>query len=92
MEAIGDSAVRMTARMDSHFTVGIKAFDLEKTQRVIEDRPVENIRKNASSEADSDAEKKSGTYQMDENGIYFEKYDSRGNVILRIPPEVDEKV
>lgn len=91
IEAIGDSAVRMTARMDSQLAVGLKVFDLEKAQRVIEERLVEKAQKNARPEADSDAETKTGVYQRDETGVYFEKYDSYGNVVCRIPPEVDEK-
>ena len=93
LESIGESAVRMTTRTDHHQALDNKAVDLEKVEKAAEERPVENTQETAANEAEN--EQKKGSYNSDEDGIFFEKYDKKGNVIYRVPPEqkpIDELV
>ena len=93
IDAIGEPAVRTTTRTDNHLTVENKDVDLKKVEKAVEERPVEDARESTTQGSDSD--KKSGSYNVDENGVFYEKYDKDGNVVYRIPPEqkpIDEHV
>ena len=85
LESIGESTVRMTTRVDSNQAVDNKDATLQKTERQVEERPIEGTED--SSKPESDTDRKTSGYNSDENGIYFERYDRKGNVILRVPPE-----
>ena len=85
LDSIGESNVRMTTRTDYNYNVEDKAAALQKAEKVVEERPIENSEESAKSE--SQAKQETGGYQSDENGIFFEKYDKKGNVIFRVPPE-----
>jgi hypothetical protein len=92
IDTIGESAVRMTTRNDSNLAVEHKDIAIERVEKAVEERPVESSQESA--KAESDAEKKTGGYNADEKGIFFEKYDEQGNVIYRTPPEqkpIDER-
>jgi hypothetical protein len=85
LESIGESTVRMTTRVDHNNAVENRDTALQKTEKVVEERPIENTAE--SKKAESDTEQKSSGYNSDNNGVYFEKYDRQGNVIFRVPPE-----
>ena len=85
LESIGESTVRMTARVDHSYAAEDKDVALQKTEKAIEERPIENTEESTKSE--SDTEQKTSGYNSDENGVFFEKYDKKGNVIFRVPPE-----
>ncbi len=86
LESIGESNVRMTSRVDhNHAVEDRNVAELQKTEKVVEERPVENTGESTKSEADT--EQTTSGYNSDENGVYFEKYDKQGNVIIRVPPE-----
>jgi putative salt-induced outer membrane protein YdiY len=92
LDTIGETAVRMTTRTDNNLTVENKDIVLKKIEKDVEERPIESSQGNTKTE--SYTERKNSGYNVDEGGIYFEKYDKKGNVILRIPPEqkpIDER-
>ncbi|WP_319524980.1 hypothetical protein [uncultured Desulfosarcina sp.] len=82
---IGESVVRTTTRADNNLALENRDVSLEKTEKVVEERPVENSEESAKSETEGD--RKPSGYDVDDKGVYFEKYDKKGNVIYRIPPE-----
>ncbi len=93
LDKIGESAVRMTARTDSNLTVGNKDIALQEVEKAVAERPIEESQE--ITKPDTEEEKRSGSYDMDDGGVYFEKYDNKGNVIYRVPPEqkpIDEIV
>lgn len=93
LDAIGEPAVRTTTRTDNNLAVESKDVDLKKVAKAVEERPIESSQESAP--PDSDAGEKSGGYNVDDEGVFFEKYDKNGNVILRIPPEqkpINERV
>lgn len=85
LESIGESTVRMTTRVDHSQAVEDRDVALQKTEKVVEERPIENTEK--STKPESDTEQRTSGYDSDENGVYFEKYDKQGNIIFRVPPE-----
>ena len=85
LESIGESTVRMTTRVDGNQAGDNKDAALQKTEKRVEERPIEDAQD--SSKPESDTDQKTSGYNSDENGIYFERYDRKGNVILRVPPE-----
>lgn len=85
LESIGESTVRMTARVDYNHAEQDKNVALQKAEKSVEERPIENTEQSTKSE--SDTEQKSSSYNSDENGVFFERYDKKGNVIFRVPPE-----
>ncbi len=93
LETIGESAVRMTTRTDNNLAVENREVALQKVEKAVEERPIESPQESAKPESDTD--KKTGGYKADNEGIFFEKYDEKGNVIYRTPPEqkpIDERV
>ncbi len=85
LNTIGESAVRMTTRTDNNLAVENKDIALEKVEKTVEERPIESSQE--STKPESDTEEKSGGYNMEDGSVFFEKYDKRGNVIFRTPPE-----
>ncbi len=85
LDSIGESNVRMTTRADYNQVVGDKTAALQKVEKNVEERPIENTDKGANSEFATNQE--TSGYRTDENVIVFEKYDEKGNVIYRVPPE-----
>jgi hypothetical protein len=85
LESIGESAVRMTSRTDAHLAGEQKEISQQKIAKAVQERPVEGSQESAKPEAD--AEKKNGGYNVDDDGVFFEKYDKDGKVIFRVPPE-----
>ena len=85
INTIGESAVRTTMLTDNNLAVGNKDVAFKKIQKAVEERPIENPQESAKPE--SDTKKKTGGYNADDDGIFFEKYDKNGNVIFRTPPE-----
>jgi hypothetical protein len=98
IEPIGESTVRTTMRTESNVAVENRDVALERIEKVVEERPIEASAKESASPETEDKkqqEKKSSGYNMDDNGIFFEKYDRKGNVVFRTPPEekpIDEHV
>ncbi len=92
LDTIGESAVRTTTRIDNNLAVENKDIALKKVEKAVEERPIEDPQESAKPE--SDAQKKEGGYNVDDGGIFFEKYDKNGNVVYRLPPEqnpIDER-
>lgn len=85
LNTIGESAVRTTTRTDNNLAMENKDVDLKKVEKVLEERPIESSQESAKPE--SDVQEKTGGYNADDEGVYFEKYDKNGNVVFRTPPE-----
>jgi hypothetical protein len=93
LDIIGESAVRTTARPDTNHIVGNGDITLNKARQRIQERPVENTHE--SNRPESEAESEKGRFNVDEGGLFFEKYDKKGNLIFRLPPEqkpIDEHI
>jgi len=92
LDTIGESAVRTTVRTDNNLAVENRDITLKKVEKVVEERPIESPQE--SEKPESDNGEKSGRYNTDDEGVFFEKYDKNGNVVYRLPPEqkpIDER-
>jgi hypothetical protein len=85
LESIGETNVRMTTRVDHNHAVENRDAALQKAEKVVEERPIEKTEE--STKPESETKQTTSGYNNDENGIFFEKYDKKGNVIYRVPPE-----
>ncbi len=85
LNTIGESVVRTTTLADNNLAGENKEVALKKIAKAVEERPIESSQESAKPE--SDLEERTGGYNADDHGIYFEKYDKNGNVIFRTPPE-----
>lgn len=91
---INESTMRVATRVGPSDIIHDKQLTQKKAEEAIKARPVE------SSESGSQTEKKkedegSGKYLVEDKQVIFEKYDAKGELILRIPPSytpVDERV
>jgi hypothetical protein len=86
LDTIGESAVRTTNRTDSNLAMENKDMALKKVAKVVEERPIERSQESTKPESDAH-NNKTGGYDVDDGGVFFEKYDKNGNVIYRQPPE-----
>jgi len=77
LEPLGEVVVRMTTRTESHQTAGNKEFAIQKTEKVAEERPIENANKSATAELNTEQE--TDGYNLDDGGIFYEKYDKTPN-------------
>jgi hypothetical protein len=85
LNTIGESVVRTTTRADHNLAVENKDVTREKTEKILEERPVEDTE--ASAKAETGKDNKAGGYKSDDKGVFYEKYDKKGNVVYRLPPE-----
>lgn len=93
LNPISESVVRTTTRADNHFVQENKDAALEKTAKVTEERAIEDSEESKKSNLAN--ERDLSGYDVDDEGLYFEKYDKKGNVVYRLPPEkkpIDEIV
>ena len=76
---INEGTLRTVSKIDTAGAVQERGLSQQKAEEVRQVRPVED----------------SSKYVVDDNQVFFEKYDSKGELILRIPPSqkpVDERV
>jgi hypothetical protein len=95
IDDISESTMRVAARVGPSDIIHDKELTKQKSEMLREARPVENSEAGAQAEQKKDFEEGDSRYLVDDNHIVFEKYDEKGNLILRVPPNykpVDERV
>ena len=85
LNSIGESVVRTTTKADNNLAVENRDVTLAKTEKVVEERPIEGSEESTKTEPEKD--RRTGGYNVDDRGVFFEKYDKKGNVVLEVPPE-----
>ena len=71
-----------------------KEVSPQKAEEIRQVRPVEKSESGDRTEKKKAKKENSSKYVVDNNKVFFEKYDKNGDLILRIPPSdkpVDEK-
>jgi hypothetical protein len=81
LDPLGEVEARMTTRTVGYQTTGSQNLAIHKAEKVVE----ENAKESATVE--SSAGRKTDGYNLDDDGICYEKYDKNGNVIIRVPRE-----
>ena len=93
LDTIGDSAIRMSTKIDANTANADKDVAIQQTDKIAEERPIEQSGKGTKSDLEQSGKGGTSKYNLSEGQIVFEKYDKNGNIILRIPPNekpVDE--
>ncbi len=85
LHSIGESVVRTTTKVDNNLAVENKDITLAETEKTVQERPIEGSEESAPTDSEKDRE--TSSFDVDEKGVFFEKYDKKGNVVLRVPPE-----
>jgi hypothetical protein len=85
LDPLGKVDVRMTTHTDGYQTTGSRDLAIHKAEKIVEKRPLDNVKESATIE--SSAVQKTDGYNLDGGGIFYEKYDKNGNVIIRVPRE-----
>lgn len=92
---ISEGTMRVAARVGPSDIIHDKELTKQKSEMLREARPVENSEESAQPEKKKDFEEGDSRYLVDDKHIVFEKYDEKGNLVLRVPPTykpVDERV
>lgn len=94
-DSIGETTIRSMPKPESGLAASDKALQVQKTEKLKENRPVENAEEGAKSTLDMKKKEESSKYKIEDKKIIYEKYNKDGEVIMRLPPNlnpVDEKV
>jgi hypothetical protein len=95
IDDISESTMRVAARVGPSDIIHDKELTKQKTEMLREARPVENSEAGSQAELKKNFEEGDSKYLVDDKHIVFEKYDEKGNLVLRLPPNykpVDERV
>ena len=83
---VSEGVLRSTTKVDPNVAVLEREASQEKTERVKENRPIEETEAGVKAETKNAEERASSKFMLDKNKMVFEKYDKNGEVVLRIPP------
>lgn len=93
---INEGSVRVAAKIGPSDIIHEKEFNQQKAEETRQARPVEKPEDSAQTEKKKDKKKEeSGQFLVENKQVVYEKYDSNGELILRIPPSykpVNERV
>jgi hypothetical protein len=92
---INEGTMRAAAKIGPSDIIQEKQFAQQQAEQVRQARPIENAASGAQTEKQNDREEGSGKYLVEDKKVVFEKYNAKGELVLRIPPSykpVDERV
>jgi hypothetical protein len=93
LDTIGQSNLRSVVRPENTTGPANSEQTNQRVKEVQETRPIEKTEEANKAKVDQENERKESTKnRLENNEIVFEKYNSSGELIIRIPPEkpVDE--
>ncbi len=93
LESIGETTIKAAIRVDNNTLAENKQLNMQKTEKLKRERPVEKSEESrksetASSETDFNENTSTTKFNLEEKRIVFEKYDKNGQLIHRIPPAI----
>lgn len=93
---ISEGTLRTVSKIDAVASIDERQLTQQKAQEVRQVRPVENAASGQQTEQKKPKkEEPSSKYVVEDKQLVFEKYDSKGDLVLRIPPSqkpIDERV
>jgi hypothetical protein len=95
LDIIGQSNQRSIIRPENTAGTANSEPAAREFKETVATRPIEKTEESAKAKADQKKEKEaSSKNKLENNEVVFEKYNSSGELIIRIPPEkpVDERV
>ncbi len=91
---ISEGPLRTAMKVDPSGAIHEKQATQEKAEQLRQARPVENTDSSDKAKAQSDKDKASSKYLVEDKMVVFEKYNKDGDLVYRIPPSykpVDER-
>lgn len=92
IDAIGDSAVQQTARIEHSQTDNQRHVATRETENDVEQRPVKEASGGADAKSDSGDDQSKTRYNIDHNRLVIEQYGKNGELILQLPLVHSENV
>jgi hypothetical protein len=92
---ISEGTLRVAARVGPSEIIHDKELSRQKAETLRQERPVEDSKSGAQTEKKKKDKEGDGKYLVEGKQVVFEKYDEKGNLILRVPPSykpVDERI
>lgn len=86
IENINEGTLRIAARVGPSDAIHDKEIKQQKAEEARQARPVEKSGNGAQAAAKDEKDKGSAKYLVNDNEVVFEKYDAKGELVLRIPP------
>ena len=93
---ISEATLRVASKIDPSSAIHEREVNQHKAKEISAARPVEKTEETNSSKTENSKNEKKGStqYLIDDNHLVFEKYNQKGDLVLRIPPSktpVDQK-
>ena len=86
INAIGEATVQQSIRMNHAHAQNDKAVAEQKAEQVRDQRPVENSDDSAKAELNMQYDNTTTRHEIVEGRVIFERYNSEGRLIQRVPP------
>lgn len=91
---INESSLRAAVKIDPGETVHGREASQQQAAEARQIRPIENSGAGDKADAKTNQKKDQSKYVVEDNTLVFEKYNQKGDLILRLPPDykpVDER-
>ena len=95
IEHINEGPLRAVTKIDPGGTIQVREESQQQAAEARQVRPVENSEAGGKTSAKEDQKKAQSKYVVEEDTLIFEKYNQKGDLIYRLPPDykpVDERV
>jgi hypothetical protein len=92
---INEGPLRAAAKIDPGGTIHDREISQQQAAEARQVRPVENSEAGNKADAKNSHKKDQSKYVVEDNTLVFEKYNQKGDLIFRLPPDykpVDERV
>lgn len=86
IELASEATVQHVTRADQNQAFSHKETVQHEAQKVLADRPVEKSEESAVIKTTDKPDETETKYNLENNRIIIEKYDSNGDLILQMPP------
>lgn len=95
IEHINEGPLRAVTKIDPGGAIQVREESQQKAAEARQVRPVENSEAGSKPNAKEDQKKAQSKYVVEDDTLVFEKYNQKGDLIYRLPPDykpVDERV
>ena len=89
---IGDALAQPAVRADQIQVENAKAISQQEAEKKVYDRPVEKSEEKAKAKMEEKKDQSKTQYTLKGDKVIFEKYSKDGNLVLQLPPVLDDEV
>ena len=95
IDSINEGPLRAVTKIDPGAAIQGREHSQQQAAEIRQVRPVENSEAGNKPNGKDDQKKDQSKYVVEDNTLVFEKYNQKGDLIYRLPPDykpVDERV